>query len=98
MAEAKIAGGVERSGKLNPLLRGRGPGHAERPQQEQIADGRGENCGRCGAKRQKLNDPPVSLPRRLRAEPMGQVLFVGCQVLQLLTLEAASWKRLLLGA
>jgi hypothetical protein len=26
MAEAKIAGGVERSGKLNPLLRGRGPG------------------------------------------------------------------------
>ena len=41
---------------------------------------------------QKTNDPPVSLPRRLRVEPVDQ--FFSCQVLQLLTLEAASRKRL----
>ncbi len=58
--------------------------------QEQITEGKGENRGRDGAQRQKLNDPPVSLPRRLRAEPVGQVCFVGCQVLQLLTLEAGT--------
>src|SRR5229473_721587 len=41
----------------------------------------------------KRNDPPVSLPRRLRVEPVDQFLYVSCQVLQLLTLEAASRKR-----
>jgi len=41
---------------------------------------------------QKRNDPPVSLPRRFRVEPVDQ--FFSCQVLQLLTLEAASRKRL----
>jgi hypothetical protein len=39
-----------------------------------------------------INDPPVSLPRRFRVEPVDQ--FFSCQVLQLLTLEAASRKRL----
>jgi hypothetical protein len=40
----------------------------------------------------KINDPPVSLPRRLRVEPVDQ--FFSCRVLQLLRLEAAAWKRL----
>jgi hypothetical protein len=44
--------------------------------------------------RLKINNPPVSLPRRLRAEPVGY-FFSCCQVLQLLTLEASVWKRLL---
>ena len=39
-----------------------------------------------------INDPPVSLPRRFRVEPVDQ--FFSCQVLQLLTLEAAARKRL----
>jgi len=39
-----------------------------------------------------INDPPVSLPRRFRVEPVDQ--FFSCQVLQLLTLEAASQKGL----
>jgi len=42
---------------------------------------------RCGAQRQKRNDPPVSLPRRLRVEPVDQ--FFSCQVLQLLRLESS---------
>src|SRR4051794_35638716 len=41
---------------------------------------------------EERNDPPVSLPRRFRVEPVDQ--FFSCQVLQLLTLEAASQKRL----
>jgi hypothetical protein len=40
----------------------------------------------------KINDPPASLPRRLRVEPVDQ--FFGCRLLQLLRLEAAAWKRL----
>jgi hypothetical protein len=40
----------------------------------------------------KINDPPVSLPRRLRVEPVD--LFFSCRVLQLLTLEAAAQERL----
>ena len=35
----------------------------------------------------KINDPPVSLPRRLRVEPVDQ--FFSCQVLQLLRLESS---------
>jgi hypothetical protein len=35
----------------------------------------------------KTNDPPVSLPRRLRVEPVDQ--FFSCQVLQLLRLETS---------
>src|SRR5689334_7222486 len=42
----------------------------------------------------KINDPPVSLPRRLRVEPVDQFCFVSCRVLQLLRLEAATRKRL----
>ena len=49
---------------------------------------------RFGAKRQKkINNPPVSLPRRY-ASNRWVSLFVNCRVLQLLTLEAAVLKRL----
>jgi hypothetical protein len=47
--------------------------------------------------RLKINNPPVSLPRRLRVKPVG-LFFVRCQVLQLHTLEAASRKSVAEGA
>ncbi len=47
-----------------------------------------------GTEATKRNDPPVSLPRRLRVEPVDQFFYSGCQLRQLLTLEAASRKRL----
>jgi hypothetical protein len=46
-----------------------------------------EGAGSLEQSGQKRNDPPVSLPRRLRVEPVDQ--FFSCQVLQLLRLESS---------
>jgi hypothetical protein len=73
-------------------IRARGSDMPSALWQEQNAFKANNVVRRCGAQRQKINDPPVSLPRRFRVEPVDQ--FFSCQVLQLLTLEAAAWKRL----
>jgi len=72
IAVIAVIAGIGEKMTADSRIRARGSDMPSALWQEQNAFKASNVVRRCGAQRQKRNDPPVSLPRRLRVEPVDQ--------------------------